>query len=258
MATEKFIMADSGAAAADYSSSQHYAMYHSAAEALTKNATQGGWCSGSLYDNPESGEYGTVQMVGIAKGEAGGTWAVGNPLTVNSSGKFVKALNQDDFIVARALSTATSGDVGTMFLSHEGYNSAFGAQTADGRGSLHLLRATYDFATDGGVVGTINLTETVPNNAVVVRGYYYVATGFTSGGSATVSIGINTDDAAGLLALTAIGSGFTAGWHECIQDGTAANFSTVTAAERTIDVAVAVADLTAGNMVIFLEYVIID
>jgi len=50
----------------------------------------------------------------------------------------------------------------------------------------------------------------------------------------------------------------THGNHEGIQDGAAANFSAVCTAERAITFTVAVQALTAGKLILFLEYVIVD
>lgn len=263
MATEKQILQDSGAAAADYSAKQHYAVYHSAAETLTLNATAGGWTSGALQDNPESGEFGTVQLLGLSKAEAGGTWAVGDPLTTDSSGKFVKSLDQSDYIKGRALETAASGDVRTMYSNDEGYNSAFGHFTADGIGHKGVLRTTFDPSTNASerTVAAHSSTQQLPDNAVITQGFYYVATTFTSAAdTATISIG-HADDAAGIIAAIAINDGsnpWDAGWFDCIQDGTAANVSTATTAARPILFTVAVQALTAGKLILFLEYVIID
>lgn len=264
MATEKQVLQDSGAAAADYSAKQHYGVYHSAAETLTLNATAGGWNSGPLQDDPESGEFGTVQLLGISKAEAGGTWAVGDPLTVNSSGAYVKSVNNTDFIKGRALATASSGDVGTMYCNDEGYNSAFGDFSVDGRGGLHLLRCTFDPSANTGerTIAAHAVAETLPNNAIVKHAYYYVHTTFTSStDAATISIGIPTDDAAGIKAAVAISDGtnpWDAGWHVGIQDDDIANASNACTAERAITFTVAVEALTAGKLILFLEYVIID
>lgn len=264
MATEKQVLQDSGAAAADYSSKQYFGVYHSAAETLTLNATAGGWTSGALQDDPESGEFGTVQLLGLSKAEAGGTWAVGDPLTVNASGSFIKALNSSDYVKGRALEAASSGDIRTMYSNDEGYNSAFGQLSADGRGDLHILRCTFDPSANTGerTIAAHAVAETLPDNAVVVRAYYNVATTFTSStDAATISIGIPTDDAAGIKAAVAIsdaGNPWDAGWVEGIQDGTAANFSEACTAERAITFTVAVEALTAGKLTLWLEYVIID
>lgn len=123
--------------------------------------------------------------------------------------------------------------------------------------SHRLLRTVWDFDDDGGTVaGTpVSLTGRLPNNAVVTRGYYEVVTAVT-GGASSIALGINTDDTNGLLGATAIGTAGTAAFHDLIQDGALANFSTKTTASRAIEFDVTGADLTAGRMVIFLEYVV--
>lgn len=125
--------------------------------------------------------------------------------------------------------------------------------------SGRILRVTYDFATDVGTVGgtPLSLSRSLPNNAVVTRGYYEVITAFTSGGElAEISIGINTDDVNGLLAPTVVSSSGTVGFHDLIQSGVVGNFSEKTTASRTIDFDVTEESLTAGKMVIFLEYIV--
>ena len=128
----------------------------------------------------------------------------------------------------------------------------------DSRTFKGLLRVTYDFATDGGTVaGTpTSLAQSLPDNAIVTRGFYEVTAGFTSGTSTgEFALGIVTDDTNGLLAplvVTSLGTGYG----ELIQDGAASNFSNKTTASRAIQFDVTTEDLTAGTMVIFLEYVI--
>jgi len=60
-------------------------------------------------------------------------------------------------------------------------------------GSMGLAYAKYDFAVDGGTVGTktpvASFNSTIPANAVLVGGAVNVTTAITSGGSATVAIG---------------------------------------------------------------------
>lgn len=134
--------------------------------------------------------------------------------------------------------------------------SSIDARTFNG-----VLRVTYDFSTDGGTVAStpINLSQTLPDNAIVVRGYYDVVTAFTSGtSSAEIAIGITTDDVDGLLGATVIGTSGTLGYHDLIQNGSVSNFSDKTTASRAITFDVTVEDLTAGKMVIYLEYVISD
>jgi hypothetical protein len=262
MAIENLILQDSGAAAADYSAKQYFGVYYSAAETLTLVAAQGavGW---PLEDDPESGEFGTLGLLGISKAEAGGTWAVGNPLCWNSSGALIVAVNDTDWVVGRAIMTATSGDVASFVITNEGYGS-LQSMAADGRSKVHCLRCTFDPSANTGerTIAAHAVAETLPDNAMVVRAYYTVMTTFTSAtDAATISIGIPTDDAAGIVAAIAISNGanpWDAGNAEGIQDGTAANFSEVCTAERAITFTVAVEALTAGKVILFLEYVIVD
>lgn len=81
-------------------------------------------------------------------------------------------------------------------------------------------KATYDFATDGGAIGTISIGPMLPDNATAVRTYYEVITTLTSAtDAAVVGLGFPTDDVAGLTAGVAISNGanpWDAGWHEGI------------------------------------------
>ena len=79
--------------------------------------------------------------------------------------------------------------------------------------------------------------------------------------AATISLGIASDDVAGLLAAVAISTGtpFDAGMQDGIQTAVAATASEkTTAATRTIDAVVAVESLTAGVLVVILEYVVLE
>lgn len=111
------------------------------------------------------------------------------------------------------------------------------------------VKATYDFAVHGGVVGDIPLDLDLPANAVVYDGLIDVVTAPTSGGSATVALKL--EGTADLLAATAIAS--VTGQLDTVPDGAGAN-AVKTTAKRTLTVTVATAALTAGKMNIFLKY----
>lgn len=119
----------------------------------------------------------------------------------------------------------------------------------------------YVFDATGGVAtGTVTLDGAqIPDNSRVVRSFYEVTTTFTSSSdAATISIGLPTDDAAGIVAATAISAGgniWDAGVHEGIQTGTAATFGEKTTAARSPVVTVATQALTAGRFELFLEIV---
>ena len=75
-----------------------------------------------------------------------------------------------------------------------------------------ILKATYDFSVDGGDTGNINLSTSLPDNAVLIGGHIDVETDLASAGSATVGIGLQGDydafrNAAAFTGFTANASG---------------------------------------------------
>lgn len=126
----------------------------------------------------------------------------------------------------------------------------------------NLLCAVYDFAVNGGLVSTINLVDDQGNPAILPKGALVtnvvarVITAATSGGSATVSLGLLT--AIDLMAATAVAS-LTLGANVAgVPVGTAATWvGPVTATGGTqVTAGIAVAALTAGKIKYFIEYVI--
>lgn len=130
----------------------------------------------------------------------------------------------------------------------------------DGLHAKRIARATYDFDVNGGVAGDIGLGVSLPVNAVIVRSWYTVLTPFTSDDStATVALSIPVDDVEGIAAAAALSANnYTAGHHEGIQTGTAANFSEQTTEDRELTLTIGVQDLTAGKLILFCEYVVLE
>lgn len=116
-----------------------------------------------------------------------------------------------------------------------------------------IAKVQYDFAENGGAVGAILLDLVLPDNAVIWDGFFDVVTAPTSGGSATIALGLNT--ATDLKAATAIAS-YT-GIVALVPVGTAAAAVKLTA-ERQLTLTIATAALTAGKINIFLNYYIGD
>ena len=125
----------------------------------------------------------------------------------------------------------------------------------DGLHPVRVARATFD-ATGGKAIGTHYLGVTIPDNSVLVRAYYDVVTTFTSATDAgTIALACLADD--DILAAVAISDGgnpYDAGLQEGIQDGTMANAVKLTS-DKQLYVKVAVEALTAGKLVLFVEYV---
>ena len=113
----------------------------------------------------------------------------------------------------------------------------------------------YDFSVDGGGVGNYTVGY-LPDNCIITRAWYEVLTQPTSDGSATIAMGVGTDDATGILTGTAYDNAiFNTGVHDGTPDGTAANFTTKTTAARSVLLIVAGAALTAGKIRMWWEYV---
>lgn len=123
--------------------------------------------------------------------------------------------------------------------------------------SKNVLRATYDFAVNGGAIGDIALLDVdgnaaiIPDNAVITKVLVDVITAATSGGAATVAL--KSEAAADLLAATAVAS--VTGFLDGKPVNTAATVVKLSA-DRTIKATVAAFALTAGKFHVFIEYVL--
>lgn len=133
-------------------------------------------------------------------------------------------------------------------------------ESETGLGVHQTARGVFTVPSGGKLVGTYDLNIQLPENAIVIRSWYDVTETFESGSdAATIAIGIETDDAAGIVAAVAISDGgdpWDNGPHEGIQTGTAATASEKTTGKRTVQVTVAAENLTEGEFVLFLEYVV--
>jgi hypothetical protein len=135
------------------------------------------------------------------------------------------------------------------------------------RDNARDLKVQYNFARQGGAVGTLKLiyppdpafpggapSGTLPANAIVTGCYIDVITAPTSGGSATIALSTG-QGAADLLAATAKAS-FT-GIMACIPVGTAATAIKLTA-DSVPTLTIATAALTAGVINVHIQYVLSD
>jgi len=125
-----------------------------------------------------------------------------------------------------------------------------------GDDQVKTLCFQYDFDDLAGAQGAVTLTsrsdvaQTIPDNAVIVRSYVEGITSPTSGGSATIKVGITGDDDC-FIAATAYDNGeydiatvteFTAG------------IPIKTTAAVAVLATIAVADLTAGKFNVWIDY----
>lgn len=142
--------------------------------------------------------------------------------------------------------------------------------------------ATYDVSGgDSGAAGAHTLGVYLPDNAIITRAWYDVVTTFTSAtDAATIKLGLVTQDDDAFVAAIAISDGtnpWDAGLHGTLTAGTttlteaAPNTRTQvvhaadiaagyvkTTAERELVATVATETLTAGKLVLYVEYVLSD
>ena len=163
------------------------------------------------------------------------------------NGRLVLGTNYTADIINNIVTLTDSYPAGTILLLV--YNDT-------GTNTERLVSSLYDFSVDAGAQGTIALDETFPDNSTITRAYYEVLTALTSGGLATVAFGIEVDDTAGLLAATAFdNAAFNVGYHDLLPNGNAANFTTKSTAIRDLIMVIAAANLTAGKIRIWYEYI---
>ena len=112
----------------------------------------------------------------------------------------------------------------------------------------------FDFATHGGAVSAITVagSRPIPSGAVITSGVIHVKTAATSGGSATVAIhALSSED---ILAATAVASLSLNALLDVVPDGAIANMIRATSNITALTFTVATAALTAGKIVVALEY----
>lgn len=124
-----------------------------------------------------------------------------------------------------------------------------------GLGSVGNAKMTYDFAVNGGAISTITPANspTLPLGSIILGGTIDITTTLTSGGAATIALGLGSGgQVAALKAATAVAS-WTAGQLTLVPVFTAATYVKVTAA-AAITLTIAAATLTAGKFDANLVY----
>lgn len=118
------------------------------------------------------------------------------------------------------------------------------------------IRGRYDFAVDGGAVGTIDLSGDVPANAYISGGFVEVDAALTSSASGAVSVKV---EGAGDIVASAAVSGApwsTTGPKSVIPAFTGATLVKTTA-KRKVQAVIATGALTAGSFDVVLFYIVI-
>jgi hypothetical protein len=116
------------------------------------------------------------------------------------------------------------------------------------------VAAEYDFDNDTGAQGTFSLAK-FHRKTLVRSGIVFVETQCTSGGAATVIVGTSVadDDAFMDIASGAVGNLVD---DFIVAETTGVNL--VVAADETLDLTIATADLTAGKIKVYLDCINVD
>ena len=120
---------------------------------------------------------------------------------------------------------------------------------------LSYAKLVYDFAEDGGASADAYRLALTAGKIMVVHSRVHVETAFTSGGSATVIIGVEGGDTDAFLDLT---SGAVASLTDDSVHQETAGQGIVIADASYIAADVGTADLTAGKLTLHLWYVNVD
>lgn len=136
-------------------------------------------------------------------------------------------------------------------------NGAKIADSAAGRLIQKVARVVYDYNEHGGAIGDIDLGVSLPAKAIVTRAYYDVITTLTSAtDAATIALKLaSANDVKSAVAISNGSNHWDAGLHDAIQSG-AASAMLKLSAEKSLIMSIAVEAVTAGKMVIFLEYAV--
>src|SRR5262245_52274102 len=122
-------------------------------------------------------------------------------------------------------------------------------------GGAQVTKATFDFTVDGGAIATITPVSSpiIPAGAIIFGGLIVVVA-LTSGGGATIAIGLGSGaQVAALKAATGIGS-YTLGAILALIPVWSAATAVKVAADTNITFTVATATLTAGKIAVQIYY----
>ena len=125
-----------------------------------------------------------------------------------------------------------------------------------GGGGLQVAKATYDFSVDGGAISTIQLfsSQVIPAGAIILGGIIDPITTLTSGGAATVAVGVGSGaQTAALKAAAAFGT-YIGGTPLAMIPVWSAGFFKV-AADGKISITIAAATVTGGKFAVHIVFV---
>lgn len=174
------------------------------------------------------------------------------------------------YLVGYALETVGSGSTAAIKVATvDGGRAATvdgvaPAGSSDGLGVRGIARATFDPSAVSGhrTQAAHGLGVTIPDNAVIVGGFVDVITTFADGASDNATIAISVEGANDIVSAIAISNGgnpWDAGLHAIVpKANTPESTGIKLTAAREITATVGVHALTAGKLVVFLDYVLSD
>lgn len=130
------------------------------------------------------------------------------------------------------------------------------AQNAEGLHIKRIARVTYDVAADGGTIAAHALGVSLPANAVITRSWLYIVTQFADAGSGTVAL--SCEDANNIKTATDITGSAAGAFIEGQSTGAASAFVGSIAAACEVTATVAGAAQSAGKLIAFIEYVVVE
>jgi len=228
----------------------------------------------SLYENQGTSVVADFNLIGeatpgeiaLAEGSilVGNASGVGAAVVAKTSGRIfvgngtttvLVAVSGDATLASSGALTIANDAVTTVKILNTNVTEAkLSASSGFGLGVLRTARAKYDFAVDGGIIGAITLatTATLPDNAVIVGATLNSTTAATSGGAATIAVGLTAGGAADTIKTAEAVGSFSV---DALINGTVtfAAPAKMTAAGN-INITVATADLTAGVVEITVYY----
>lgn len=118
-----------------------------------------------------------------------------------------------------------------------------------------VLKAVYDFAVDGGAISAIGLGTFLPDNAIVAQSIIDVITTFTSAtDAATVAISSTDVTVDAAIAISDAGNPWDAGIREGDHQYDTGGTWEKTTSRQELNLTIAVEAVTAGKLVVFLDY----
>lgn len=153
--------------------------------------------------------------------------------------------------------STTSGLVAIRPNTKTGYAADPAAAGFMGTSAVLVGKMTYDFAVDGGAVGTITpaVTCVIPSGAIVLQAIVDVITAVTTGSTTTVAVQLQSANDIVNAATVAGAPWSTTGLKAGIPVHTAATAIKLTA-DRTAKVVIGTADATAGKFTVYFLYVV--